>query len=161
MKKMFLFGLAVLLMTISVPSRAEDFLGVPLMPGGSDPESAPSRVQRTYDLPSARVLEFYRQALAGQADLKFRDRKGETVIEDNGSRPWHRVAITKSDAGPTRVEITKDSWTWIIGTLTLRFIGVFVVLLVLYLSMNAETSLVARWLKRGQKRTEEGAKAPA
>ena len=38
----------------------------------------------------------------------------------------------------------KDNWTWIIGTLVLRYIGVFVVLLVLLIGMSISGAIISR-----------------
>jgi len=42
----------------------------------------------------------------------------------------------------------KDRWTWIIGTLVLRYIGVFVVLLFLLLGMIVSGAIISRSVKR-------------
>ena len=42
----------------------------------------------------------------------------------------------------------KDNWTWIIRTLVLRYIGVFVVLLILFLGMTVSGSIISRAIKR-------------
>jgi Na+-transporting methylmalonyl-CoA/oxaloacetate decarboxylase gamma subunit len=38
----------------------------------------------------------------------------------------------------------KDNWTWIIGTLILRFVGVFVVLLFLLIGMYVSGWIISR-----------------
>jgi hypothetical protein len=38
----------------------------------------------------------------------------------------------------------KDNWTWIIGTLILRYIGVFVVLIVLLIGMSVSGAIISR-----------------
>jgi len=58
------------------------------------------------------------------------------ILYDWGSREWHKIAIRRCDSGPcTLVTIRKDSWTWIIGTLIIRFVGVFVVLVVIMIML--------------------------
>jgi Na+-transporting methylmalonyl-CoA/oxaloacetate decarboxylase gamma subunit len=42
----------------------------------------------------------------------------------------------------------KDNWTWIIGTLVLRFIGVFVVLLFLRVGMYISGTIISRTVKK-------------
>jgi len=42
----------------------------------------------------------------------------------------------------------KDNWTWIIGTLLLRYIGVFVVLMVLFLGMSASGKIIFSYMKK-------------
>jgi len=41
----------------------------------------------------------------------------------------------------------KDNWTWIMGTLLLRFIGVFIVLLVLFLALSVSGAIISRIVK--------------
>jgi hypothetical protein len=52
----------------------------------------------------------------------------------------------------TSVVIMKDNWTWIIGTLILRYIGVFVVLLILYLGMSISGRIMTSWVRRMEAR---------
>jgi len=42
----------------------------------------------------------------------------------------------------------KDNWTWIIGTLVLRYIGVFMVLLFLFLGMTISGAIISRSIER-------------
>jgi hypothetical protein len=145
MKK--LIAVLVLILTIAGPVWAEDFLGVPIKSGGQSVQTGKSLLEVDYDLSQAEVAQFYRDALKGQSDLKFRERRNGFEIEDHGRRAWHKILIAKKDKGQTAVTITRDSWTWIIGTLTIRFIGVFVVLLVLYLAMSTSTGIITRSIK--------------
>jgi hypothetical protein len=52
------------------------------------------------------------------------------------------VTISKETKGGTTVTITKDSWTWIFGMLIFRFLGVFIVLSVLFMGMKISTSII-------------------
>jgi hypothetical protein len=56
----------------------------------------------------------------------------------------------------TSVVIMKDNWTWIIGTLILRYIGVFVVLLILYLGMSISGRIMTSWGRRMEARKTAG-----
>ena len=47
--------------------------------------------------------------------------------------------------------IVKDNWTWIMATLLIRFTGVFVVLLVLWIGLNIATAILLRVLKEEKK----------
>jgi Na+-transporting methylmalonyl-CoA/oxaloacetate decarboxylase gamma subunit len=58
----------------------------------------------------------------------------------------------------TTIVISKDNWTWIIGTLILRFFGVFMVLIVLLGAMSVSGAIISRTLKRVEK--QEGAAPP-
>jgi hypothetical protein len=53
----------------------------------------------------------------------------------------------RSSEKKTEVMIVQDNWSWIIGTLTLRFTGVFGVLIILYICMEISEALLARLAK--------------
>ena len=94
------------------------------------------------------AVAFYKSALEGQEDIKYREWKDATYIEDDGKRPWHSVTISKGEKVKTTITIAKDSWTWIIGTLVLRYIGVFVVLLVLYVGIYISGNIISKTIKK-------------
>jgi hypothetical protein len=126
---------------------AEDFLGLAVPPGGQALTKTESRLEIVYDLSPHEVTDFYKNALKGEQDIKFKQRDAKTVIEDHGARLWHSITIEKDETGRTKVVILKDSWTWILGTLTLRFFGVFAVLLALYLAMAVTGAVISRAVK--------------
>jgi len=148
MKKLLVLCVSLLILGLPGPTLAEEFLGVPIMPGGRLVLSTGSMDKRVYEVSHEQVLAYYRDVLKDAKDLKLRDRKTEVTIEDNGRLSWHRISISKNSSKQSDVTITRDSWTWILGTLTLRFIGVFVVLMILYLCMKFEMSVIARWVQR-------------
>ena len=117
--------------------NAEDFLGAPIIPQGKSMQRTDTRLELKTDLSHDDTVGFYKKALEGCKDIRFREWEDATYIEDDGNRPWHSITISKWDKDGTTIVIMKDNWTWIIGTLILRFVGVFVVLLVLYLGMAA------------------------
>jgi len=123
-------------------SLAEDFLGAPVMPGGKMVRADKSAFEKVYDLPKGQVVDYYKNILKEFKDIKFRDRSGRLCFDEYGNQPWQRITISQNPRGHTSVIIEKDSWTWILGTLTLRFIGVFAVLIVLYGAMAVATSLI-------------------
>jgi len=90
------------------------------------------------------VVEFYRMALKDSSDMKFRDWPDATYIEDDGKLLWHSITISKEDRNGTTIIIMKDNWTWIIGTLILRYIGVFVVLIILLIGMSISGAIISR-----------------
>jgi hypothetical protein len=144
MKKMLtLLGLVglVLLGTGSI-CGAEDFLGAPVMPGGTTLKADKRVLEKVYDLPKGQVLDYYKDIFKDSQDIKFRDRGKRVDIDEYGNQPWQRITISQNAKGQTMVAIEKDSWTWILGTLTIRFVGVFVVLVVLYGAMTVATSLI-------------------
>ncbi|MBC8417974.1 MAG: hypothetical protein H8E10_05210 [Desulfobacterales bacterium] len=146
MKKLITVSILILL-TIAVPVLAGDFLGVPIRSGGQTLQAKKSFMEVRYDLPQEEITQFYRDAMKGQSDLKFRDRGDGLEIEDHGRRAWHKILIAIKENGQIAVTITQDSWTWIMGTLSIRFIGVFMVLLVLYLAMSTSTGIISRSIK--------------
>jgi hypothetical protein len=146
--KMTVVLLMGVLLSVSASARAEEFQGAPVMPGGDTVKSSQTLLEKIYPVTQEQVLEFYKASLKEENDIKFHVVRGQIYIEEYGNRPWQRVIISKKDNGQAMVFISKDSWTWIIGTLTIRFTGVFVVLLVLYLSMNVATGIISRTIGR-------------
>jgi hypothetical protein len=128
--------------------KEEKFLGVPLLPGSKKISESEERVKIISPLSPAETLAFYEKAFSDLEDIKYRDWKDETYIEDDSNNPWHSVTISKREGeGGTKVVIVKDNWTWIIGTLVLRFVGVFVVLLCLFLGLSASGSIISRLIQ--------------
>ncbi|MBW1736528.1 MAG: hypothetical protein JRJ69_02970, partial [Deltaproteobacteria bacterium] len=134
---------------------AEDFLEAPVILQGKIIQKTDARLELKTELSHNEVLTFYREALKGLDDIKFRDWKDATYIEDDGSRPWHSITISKGDSTATSIIIVKDNWTWIIGTLLLRYVGVFVVLMVLFLGMSVSGKIISGSMKKieGKKAT--------
>ncbi|MDY7037560.1 MAG: hypothetical protein SV375_15535, partial [Thermodesulfobacteriota bacterium] len=123
MNRLF-FLLLVLLILHPAITRAEDFLGAPLIPNGKVYLKNETRLEMYSPLPHDETLVFYKNALEGHRDIKFRDWKDATLIEDNGNLPWHSITISKDGEKGNAIVILKDNWTWILGTLILRYIGV-------------------------------------
>ncbi|MCJ7594748.1 MAG: hypothetical protein MUO52_08280 [Desulfobacterales bacterium] len=139
-------------------SMAEDFLGVPIMPDGKVLLKTKSRLEMASPMSHDEVKGFYEEALKNQKDIKFRNWADATYIEDDSNRKWHSITISKKpDQGMTSIVIMKDNWTWIIGTLVLRFIGVFVVLLCLFGGMSIAGSIISRSVKRLETKKQQAA----
>jgi hypothetical protein len=147
-KSMAIFILIVL--TMAGPVLADDFLGAPLRSKGQTTLSEKGLLEVRYSLPYSEMNRFYRDALNGQGDLVFRNRSWGLEIEDHGKRAWHKIQIAAMGDDGSRVTISRDSWTWIMGTLAIRFVGVFVVLLIVYLGMNASTWIIRRSIKAAE-----------
>ena len=94
------------------------------------------------------VVSFYREALKDFENIKFREWKDATYIEDDGKMPWHSITISKEGKDSTDIVIVKDNWTWIIGTLVLRYIGVFMVLMILFIGISVSGKIISRSVKR-------------
>jgi hypothetical protein len=136
-------------LSLSPVAKAEDFLGLPVLPGGRTVKSSGALLEKSYDMTAPAAIQFYKDNLRGQPDLKLHDNRQGFVIEDHGRLPWHQVVILETVKGHTSVQINKDSWTWILGTLFIRFLGVFVVLMVLYFAMAFATGFIVRSARRG------------
>jgi len=141
--------LFIICLSFGMTASADDFLGAPLMNEGQIVVKTDSRLVMTTPLSHDKIMDFYRTALKDQKDIKFRDWKDASYIEDDGKRQWHSITVSKGDGkAGTTVTIVKDNWTWIIGTLLLRYVGVFVVLMILFLSMTVAGKIISRTVKR-------------
>lgn len=147
MKKAILI-ITVLSLFIPAYSFAGEFLGAPV-PQGNETSRTKSRLEMTTELSHDAVLEFYKSAFEKAEDIKFRNWTEATYIEDDGRLKWHSITISK-DQTPTSILIVKDNWTWIIGTLILRYIAVFVVLMVLLIGMTVSGAIISRSVKKAQ-----------
>ena len=129
---------------------AEDFLDLPILPGGHVLTKTESRLEIVYGQSPDELTNFYKNALQGQKDIAIKNRGDHTLIEDHGARPWHSITIKKNGAKGSNVAIVGFSWTWVFGTLVLRFFGVFAVLVTLYLAMTLSSAIISRLLSRQQ-----------
>ena len=148
MKKILLFS-SILVFVFQGISFADDFLQAPVMTEAQVLEKTKSRLELKTNLTHDEVLAFYKEALKDLEDIKYRDWSEATYIEDDGNRPWHSITISKGE-GETTITIVKDNWTWIIGTLILRYISVFVVLMVLFITMTLSGKIVSSAIKKAQ-----------
>ncbi|MBU2549124.1 MAG: hypothetical protein KKB20_11960 [Proteobacteria bacterium] len=148
MKK--ILTITALIWMLGTPAAgAADFLGAPVMSGGRTISQSERELKTGYGLPAARVADYYHQVFGDAgSSLKIRERGGQVWIEDFEARPWHKIVIESSPAGEAVVTITRDSWTWILTMLVFRFLGVFVVLLVLYLALSIFTAILYRSSRR-------------
>ena len=136
--------------SIKVIPKGPEWIGAPIMPGGKKVSEESGRYVTEYSLPYAQVLAWYKQALKDYPDARYRDWSHEMYIEDQGASRWLAITISKTGGSKTDVTIVKDNWTWIFATLLLRFIGVFVVLLVLWIALNIATFIMLRFVKEEQ-----------
>jgi hypothetical protein len=151
MKKLTLFAVIICLL-YPMSSDAEEFLGAPIVPKGTEVQKTNLRLELKTPLSHDEAVAFYREALKDGRDIKFREWKDSTYIEDDGKLSWHSITISKGEREGTTVVIMKDNWTWIIGTLVLRYIGVFAVLLLLFLGMAVSGSIISRSVKKMEAR---------
>jgi hypothetical protein len=147
MKKILVWLVFIVVASLVNPAilMADDFLGLPLMPGGKVLLKEKGRLEMALPAPHDTIVAFYKEALKNEKDIRYRDWKDSTYIEDDGNRPWHSITIDKKpEQGTTKVVIVKFNWTWIFGTLLLRFIGVFAVLVVLFGGMSLSGAIISR-----------------
>jgi hypothetical protein len=148
MKNHIILIQVILLIFFSGLAGAEDFLGAPIIPYRETIQRTDTHLELLTNLSHDDAVAFYRDAFKEEKDIKFRDWKKATYIEDDGNRDWHSVTISKGTKGETTVTIAKDSWTWIIGTLILRFIGVFIVLCILFVGMKISSAIISRAIEK-------------
>jgi len=154
MKKTALLFLILLL--FPAISNAEDFLGAPVVSQGKENVRTDARLEMKTPLSHDEVVLFYKEQLKDLPDIKFRDWKDSTYIEDDGARPWHSITISKDDKDGATIVIVKDNWTWIIGTLILRYIGVFVVLMIVLLGMVVSGKIITSFVRRAEAKKAAG-----
>jgi hypothetical protein len=116
----------------------------PVMPGGTLVKTEDTAVFISYDRPYDKVLAWYKKALENYKDEKYRDWKEQMYIEDQGSAKWHSIGISKDGGASTTVKIAKDNWTWIFSTLLIRFAGVFVILVILWILLSISNAIMKK-----------------
>jgi len=157
MKRFLLLTVLALLVFPGILT-GDDFLGLPLVPGGKVIEKTDILLVMEVTMPHDQALEFFKNVLKGEKDIKIREWESATYIEDDGARPWHSITIPKQEAEKITITIKKDSWGWIISTLTLRYIAVFIVLIIIYASILVSGRVIAAVEKRteGKKAAQSG-----
>jgi hypothetical protein len=125
-------------------TSAESFLGVPLVDNCKILSKTDKRIEMETGMNHDQVLKFYKEKLKSLPDIKFRDWEKATYIEDDGKLEWHSITVVKSGESGTTITIMKDNWTWIFSTLVIRFIGIFIVLLCLYLGMTVSGKIIGK-----------------
>ncbi len=127
---------------------ADDFLGAPIIPNGKEINKTDIRLEVVVPLSHEEVVSYYKKALKDFENIKYRDWPDATYIEDDSNMAWHSITISKNEKNGTHITILKDNWTWIIGTLVLRFIGVFIVLMLVYTGMIVSGKIITGFVKR-------------
>ena len=157
MKRCLLSTVLVILLFPGILT-AEDFLGLPLVPGGKVIDKTEALLVMESTMSHDQALEFFKNVLKGDKDIKIRDWETSTYIEDDGARPWHSITIPKQEAEKITITIKKDSWGWIISTLVLRYIAVFIVLMIIYASILVSGKIISNTIKRteGKKAAQAG-----
>jgi len=148
--------LLLMLLMFPAASNAEDFLSAPVVSQGKENLRTDARLEMKSSLSHDEVVLFYREQLKSLPDIKFRNWKDATYIEDDGARPWHSITISKDDKDGATIVIVKDNWTWIMGTLILRYIGVFVVLMIVLLGMVVSGKIISSFVRRAEAKKAAG-----
>ncbi len=134
----------------TVIPKGPQWLGAPIMPDGTKVKEESGRLITEYNLPYDKVFAWYKEALQRYPDARYRDWEEEMYIEDQGVSKWHAIKISKTDGPKTFVTVQKDSWSWIMATLFIRFTGVFVVLLVLWAALNIAIFVMRKTIKENK-----------
>lgn len=152
MKKYIVTLLILLLPSITYAEDfAAEFLNDPILKNSESVEREEGRLTFTTKKSHDEVLSFYRGKLKSLEDIKYRDWGDATYIEDDGNSPWHSITISKEMSNNrTTVVIAKDNWTWIMGTLILRYVAVFIVLLVLFVGMKLSGAIISSTVNRAE-----------
>jgi len=148
--------LLLILLMFPVASNAEDFLGAPVISQSKEILRSNVRLEMKSSLSHDEVVLFYREQFKNVPNIKFRDWKDSTYIEDDGAAPWHSITISKDEIDGATVVIIKDNWTWIIGTLILRYIGVFAVLMIVFVGMVVSGKIISASVKRMDEKKAAG-----
>ncbi len=156
--KKTMFAVVALLTIYSTPLLAEDFLGIPIVPGGEVVDRTENRVEMKTAMSHGEIVDYYEGILKDYKDIKALDRDDNTQITDHGNLKWHSISVSKKKLeGKTTVVIKKDSWSWIFGTLVLRYIGVFAVIIMLFICMSISGAVISRSISRIEaKKTADG-----
>ncbi len=143
----------ILVSAASQCPAVEKFLEAPIFPNAQVLKQTDSKLVLKTQEGFSEVLAFYKKSLSDMKDIKFRDWGHAIYIEDDGNRPWHSITIAKpsqSSGNGVVITIRKDSWTWIFSTLLLRYVGVFVVLVVILICMSISGTLLSKKFKASQ-----------
>lgn len=143
----------------TVIPKGPQWLGAPIMPDGTKVSEISGRHVTEYNMPYNQVLTWYQDALKKYPDTRYRDWKEEMYIEDQGVSKWHSIKISKTGGPKTLVTIQKDNWAWIMATLFIRFVGVFVVLLVLWISLKIAIIIMLKVIKEEKTKQKPAALA--
>ena len=153
MKGKIIFSILFIFLT-SVGLYASQNFEAPVAPGGIMPaiQDSNSITLQYKDLSSAEIINFYKDKFKNESDLNWKEYADHTIINDWGSRDWHKITITPQDSAQGgKVKIKGESWTWIIGTLVIRFFGVLIVLVVLWIALYISGVILSRTLENVEK----------
>jgi hypothetical protein len=156
MMKIRLFITLVALLILPRIAGAEEFLTVPTTPDGTIINKTDSKMEFSTGLSHDEAVSFYEEKLKElkqDGDIKYRNWSAVTYIEDDGKKPWHSITISKEPKdNQTTIVISKDNWSWIVSTLLLRFIGVFIVLIIVYFGLQISGFIISKSVAKASTR---------
>jgi hypothetical protein len=135
----------------------ENAWGAPMMPGSKITETKDTSIMITVDQPYDKVLAYYREVLKDYRDPRYshvdfakeRDWADQMYIEDQGASRWHSIGIMKGTGPTTTIKVVRDNYTWIFSTLLIRFAGVFIILIILWILLNINNAIMKK-VSKGQ-----------
>lgn len=151
MKRCLLKGFLILLFFPGI-STGDDFLELPLIPDARVVEKTDDFLVIESTMSHDQAVEFYKDVLKNEKDIKIREWESESYIEDDGARPWHSITIPKQGEEKIRITIKKDNWSWIISTLILRYIAVFIILIIIYASLLLSGKIISTAIKKAEEK---------
>jgi len=154
--KKIIIKLILMFLILSAGAYAESNFGAPVPGGGEVVASDDSSVVNILykNLTLKEIEDFYKEKLDDKKNIKWTDadENSNTVIYDWGNRNWHKIELAdKGSQEGALVMIMEDNWTWIIGTLVIRFVGVFVVLLILMIALYVSGKIISKSMAKLQK----------
>lgn len=142
------FCLILFILVFCACSHADEFLGAPVMNGGQLIRKTDSYLEKEYPKTYKDMISYYEEAFKSIPDIKYRNYRKATDIADLGKQPWDSIEISVVDEGHTKVVISKNRWIWTLKNLVFPFVGVFVVLSVLYLATFVSGVIFSRAANR-------------
>lgn len=141
--------------TIVDESKYDTYLGAAVLKERKEIERTGERLEMISPLSHDEIVKIYEGIYGDNKDVKFRRWEDSTYIEDDGALKWHSITIDREYDDGTRVTIVKDNWTWIISTLVLRFIAVFIVLSILFFFLSSAGKIISRSLEKMDAREDQ------
>jgi hypothetical protein len=154
-----ILSLAIFLATTGL--QASENFQAPVPSGGKllSSEDTGTIILLYQDKSLEEIIKFYKDRFEGHENIDWKepDTSRGVVIYDWGDREWHRIEVMSRDTNSgVQITIDGDSWTWIIGTLVIRFVGVFTVLIILMIALYISGGILnIRVTKKNEEQNNE------
>ena len=112
MKRVVAFLIMRLFLAPALASATEEFLGAPVVSGAKIIKKTDDRLELIVNMSHDQVLAYYKKALKGLKDVRYREWKAASYIEDDSNRPWHSITISKRTGDQTSVVIMTGHGSW-------------------------------------------------